>query len=100
MQLVMAAMTTAPWPSFAVCPFISTVPVLATSAAARPKPRSFTGAVSECWKDVFICESGTRSCGRLGPARLGSTVERSRASVSVKTGSLEASVRNRPCSLQ
>ena len=32
-------------------------------------------------------ESGTRSCGRFGPARLGSTVARSSSSVSLNTGS-------------
>ncbi len=43
---------------------------------------------------------GTRSCGRLGPARLGTTVARSSSSVSLNTGSGAPSVRNRPCSLQ
>ena len=44
--------------------------------------------------------SGTRSCGRRGPARLGVMVERSSSSVVLKTGSGVASVRKRPCSLQ
>ena len=44
--------------------------------------------------------SGTRSCGRLGPARLGSTVRRSSSSVSLKFGSGVSSVRKIPCVLQ
>src|SRR5690242_20962944 len=40
----------------------------------------------------------TRSCGRRGPARLGSTVARSRESVSENLGSGESGVRKSPCS--
>ena len=39
------------------------------------------------------------SCGRLGPARLDSTVARSSSRVLVNSGSGVASVRKSPCSL-
>ena len=99
-QLVMAAMTTAPWlERRPVCPRTSTATDFASVLRRpRPKPRSFTGATSALRNDSFIAVSATRSCGRFGPARLGSTVERSSSSVSVKTGSGVASVRKRPCS--
>ncbi len=42
--------------------------------------------------------TGTRSCGRDGPARLGSTVERSSSSRSEYEASCEGSCQ-RPCSL-
>ena len=48
-------------------------------------------------KPAFTFESGTRSCGRLGPASEGSTSARSSESASVKTGSGVAFVRKRPC---
>ncbi len=41
----------------------------------------------------------TRSCGRFGPAREGTTEERSSSKVSVNTGSAVASSRNMPCRL-
>ena len=47
---------------------------------------------------ALLCDNGTRSCGRFGPARLGTTVVKSSSSVSVKTGSGVASVRKSPCS--
>jgi len=47
-----------------------------------------------------ISPNGTRSCGRLGPARLGRTVPRSSSRVSVNVGSGASSVRKRPCALQ
>ena len=90
MQLVIAAITTAPWPIVACPPrSFDRHASVARSFSASPKPRSFTGAVSALRNDAFICESATRSCGRFGPARLGSTVARSSSSVSVKTGSGE-----------
>ena len=44
---------------------------------ARPKPRSFTGACSDCRNARLTSVSGTRSCGRFGPAMEGSIVPRS-----------------------
>src|SRR5262245_31380275 len=56
-------------------------------------------AVSACRNENLATDSGTRSWGRLGPARLGSTVVRSSSNRSVYTGSGESGVWNRPCSL-
>ncbi len=100
MQLVMAAMTTAPWPISTVWPRAVTVVVVLVSDSLRPKPRSFTGAWRAFLKEDFIAERATRSCGRLGPASVGTTVPMSSSTVSVNTGSREASVRKRPCSLE
>ena len=97
-QLVIAAMVTAPWASVLVSPFISTGAVRARSSGPRPKPRSFTGATRDLRNDSFIAFKGTRSWGRLGPASDGSTVERSNSMLSVKTGSGESFVRKSPCS--
>src|SRR5262245_1181340 len=49
--------------------------------------------------EVHTFPSGTRSCGRLGPATEGSTADRSSSTTSLKLGSGEPSVRYRPCSL-
>ena len=97
-QLVMAAMTTAPWVISVVSPF-TTWAVRAKSSSLSPKPRGPMGATS-CWRNVvFMFLSETRSCGNLGPARLGSMVDRSSSTTSVNSGSGVASVRKRPCSL-
>ena len=48
-----------------------------------PKPVLPTGAVNDSLKDRFIADSGMRSCGRLGPASDGSTVDRSSDNVLV-----------------
>ena len=50
-------------------------------------------------KEGCMSSRATLSCGRRGPARLASTVERSSSSTSVKRGSGVSSVRQRPCSL-
>ena len=44
--------------------------------------RAAWSSLSAAANDVLASRSGTRSCGRRGPARLGSTVERSSSSVS------------------
>ena len=98
-QLVIAAITTEPCRSSAGLPPSSSATFLPLSSGVSPKPRSLTGAVSAFWNELFMAESGTRSCGRFGPARLGSTVARSSSSVSLNTGSGIPAVRNRPCSL-
>ena len=57
----------------------------ATTGSAVPTAR-LTPALSfgsASWKDFFTSLSDTRSCGRLGPARLGSTVARSSSRASV-----------------
>ena len=82
-QLVIAAITTEPCSS---CP---TAGISATAAPAdgrRRAPRKAAGAaflaaacsvLSADWNPLLACFSDTRSCGRRGPARLGSTVPRS-----------------------
>jgi len=99
-QLVIAAMTTEPCRSSAFRPFIERATDRSVSSGASPKPRSFTGAVRAARNARFIPERGTRSCGRFGPARLGSTVARSSSRVSLKAGSGVSEVRKRPCSRQ
>ncbi|MNR14394.1 hypothetical protein D3C85_1308680 [compost metagenome] len=82
-QEVMAAMTTAPspkgklWPSSRV-----TGPLFAAGAPSglSCRPRSSSKALG-------TCGNATRSCGRRGPARLASTLERFSARLSVNTGS-------------
>src|SRR5262245_29914057 len=124
-QLVMAAITTEPCDTWC----ISWLRVMATrggrtcdavAACAAPtaawappsavkRATAFSGgfgAVLRCkfGSDVakfsFTWLSGTRSCGRVGPASDGSTVARSSSSVSEYTAAGVAAVRNRPCSLQ
>ena len=132
MQLVMAAMTTAPswsemsWPSStpettggasgssaswnsAPCsPIVTLAPpspiqreyalsassLRAAGTVGLINPGRFT------MKLRFSSVSGTRSCGRFGPARLGTMLERSSSSVVLNTGSGVASVRKSSCSLQ
>jgi hypothetical protein len=73
-QLVMAAMSTEPWPIFE--PPTSAL-TAAKSSAFLPKPFSVTGLLNEPVKLDLRCCSSMRSCGRFGPATLGTTVERS-----------------------
>ena len=104
-QLVIAAITTHPSSSVAAgrC---------ATATVARPStgPPSwvrreiasgsgFGGRVKALVKLFQTFGSGTRSCGRFGPATLGSTCVRSSSRSSVKRGVGAPSTRNSPCSL-
>src|SRR5258706_3306751 len=88
-QLVIAAMTTAPWSSSAsagsktATPDCATAPVaLATPCRAPPASDDFAGFCATCivgsatWNAALAFLSDTRSCGRLGPARLGSIESR------------------------
>src|SRR3569832_65019 len=96
-QDVMAASVTAPWPSLksltatsvpagaGVLPFLS--------FSARKPGRSLA---SHCF---FTLPSSMRSCGRLGPAKEGTTFARSNDRVSANDGSIFSS-RNKPCVLQ
>ncbi len=90
-QLVIAAITTSPWPSE------SSLPATRTRASGLPPLSSIEGRASS--KAALALLSATRSCGRFGPARLGSTVERSSSRVSVNTGSSAPLVRHMPWSL-
>src|SRR6185503_6209027 len=104
-QLVIAATTTDPWssPSRPGATSVATA-TAAGCAAGEPISPGFSGTAlglrsvnmtsSACWNLYFDCRSDTRSCGRFGPARLGSTVERSSSSVDVYTGSAAPALRN------
>ena len=91
-QLVIAAMTTAPCPILCVSPSIS---VSAVRGMLPFAPAVWSGNALR--KLCFMSPSDTRSCGRRGPDRLDSTSPRSRCSTSVYSGSGESSVRNSPC---
>ncbi len=90
-QLVMAAMTTEPCVRSAILPSTVTVTGLAAFAFILP---------SAAWKLAFDSVSFTRSCGRVGPARLGTTVPRSRCMVSEYLASGAPGSWKRPCSLK
>ena len=99
MQLVMAAMTTDPCVTAAAasgCSRLSGGDSRTWPAGLPPSPTSLemtllsTGCSAPsnaASKDCRTPRSATRSCGRLGPARLGSTFDRSRSSTSLKRGS-------------
>src|SRR4029077_5967913 len=106
-QLVIAAITTEPCCSLQSVPSIVRSTCVrrfggaSTAVATRPPSPSqrpafaagaagLTSAGSASWKLRGRSRNDTRSCGRRGPARLGSTVEKSRASVSEYTGSAAA----------
>ncbi len=76
-QLVIAAMVTDPLPSSDEFPFNCTSTLL-----SRLAPFSVF-SLSEFSNDSFSSFSETLSCGRLGPAMEGSTVEISSSRVSV-----------------
>src|SRR2546430_7486088 len=119
-QLVIAAMTTEPCRSLQSTPssFRSTCVRRGGAATAVPPPNGWPPSASQ-WLRTSLggamgevgltrlgrasrnarptARSGTRSCGRRGPARLGSTVARSSDSVSEYTGSGASGVWNRPC---
>ena len=78
-QLVMAAMTTEPCVSSTSLP--SSVAFAFASIALGLGDRASIFS-SEPWKPDFDSVSFTRSCGRIGPARLGTTVARSSSSTS------------------
>src|ERR1051326_2754967 len=78
-QLVIAAITTAP------CARSYCVPLLETVTGLLPAFACLSSKLaSDCRNTVFDGPSVTRSCGRRRPARLGSPVERSNSIVSVK----------------
>ena len=87
-QLVIAAITTEPWRSSCASPPSVTCaePAAAGSGAIGRAPAFGFAAASmpgsAAANDRLTSLSATRSCGRLGPARLGWTVPRSSSSVS------------------
>ena len=83
-QLVIAAITTEP--SFSVPGGGAAVAVAAYGHRRPSASAGFFAAAfsfgSASWNDFFTSVSATRSCGREGPARLGTTVARSSSSES------------------
>src|SRR5438445_7057460 len=75
---VIAAITTSPWPRSWSRPSTGTRLV-----SSGPLPNSLS---KDTAKPFFTSFSGTRSCGRLGPASDGSTLPSSSLSTSVNTG--------------
>ena len=118
-QDVMAAMTTLPcfsesltlcgtcsWTLGSSTPMAAGLPPSCSQRAelVAADPLVFApvlGFISEgraFWKESAAWERITRSCGRLGPARLGSTVARSRVSSSEYSASGVLSSWKSPCS--
>ncbi|MDT4859414.1 hypothetical protein FQZ97_939220 [compost metagenome] len=89
-QEVMAAMTTSPSPRS------NFSPSTATRGASVGREKTSPRAVAKAGAATV---SSTRSCGRLGPASDGTTVEMSSSSTSLKIGSSEVSSIHRPCAL-
>ena len=74
-QLVIAAMTTAPWPISDEWPLSLTVAFCGEGLVVEAEAAFGDGRGERpCATISFIAASGTRSCGRLGPASEGSTV--------------------------
>ena len=109
-QLVIAATTIVPSPISTVRPSISISTarrrVVATAVPppcplaplpSSEKPEGTSAGRSRA-KAGRTSVRSMRSWGRLGPATLGSMVERSSSSVEVYSGSGVSSVRKRPCS--
>src|SRR5882724_10728738 len=92
-QLVMAAMTTLPCRRFLAYPLELAVAGLVPLLGLINDGKAFRND-SPAW------ESTTRSCGRLGPARLDSTVARSSARCSEYSACGVFSLWNMPCSRQ
>ena len=71
------------------------------STAVPPEPPAFFTIMlgSTAAKPCLAPLSGTRSCGRLGPARLGSMVARLKSIVSEYSGSAAPFSKNSPCAL-
>src|SRR5690606_35396988 len=92
-QEVMAAMTTLPWVSSYVVPFWTETRVSRLAESATSVSRATPQALRASERAIL-------SWGRLGPASDGTTVPRSRLSVSVKRGAAWPLTRKRPWALQ
>jgi hypothetical protein len=79
-QEVIAAITTEPWLRLKLCgPWVTVAEALRRASPSR----AFSMSLAALAKVAFISLSGTRSCGRAGPARQGTTVLKSSSSVSL-----------------
>ena len=92
-QLVMAVMTTVPSPTSYPAPSTAT-----SRGASREKPDGTSAGRSRA-KAPGTSARRIRSWGRLGPAMLGSTVDRSSSREDVYSGSGVSSVRKSPSAL-
>ena len=92
---VIAAIVTAPWPMVALL-LSCTVAVAVSCSPHRPKPRSFGGLLSVSRNARCMSASAIRSCGRFGPARLGTTVDMSSFTWELYSGVGTSLVQNRP----
>src|SRR5215217_9557997 len=116
-QLVIAAITTDPWSSTSAASSSMTARLDGDSGEPSPQTPTAAGPSLEplaaslpgrlvpagnrlgkaSWNERRASESRIRSWGRRGPAMLGSTVQRSRARVSVNTGSGDLADWKTPC---
>ena len=87
-----------PLPKKEVYAHAAAVPYLIVLLTDHNSDDHHAGARSADANEDFIRVRNTRSCGRFGPAKLGSTSARSSETVSLKSGSGIPSARNRPCS--
>jgi hypothetical protein len=93
---VIAAIVTAPCVMLAFD--LSLMSALAFSfLPAKPKPRSSGLFLSERWNSLCMSLSVTRSCGRFGPARLGTIVDMSSETFDENVGVGASAVQNKPC---
>ena len=85
-----------------MCPEYGATSAFPPSSTSRPTSVASGSGSSRSRKastnEPHTRESGTRSCGRFGPATEGSIAARSSSRISVKVGSGSPSRRNRPCS--
>src|SRR6185312_7842822 len=120
-QLVMAAMTTSPCVRLRASTCLCAAGDVGSSCPAAAPP---SASMRASWRasgdapllfalvlgtindgnasanDFFTCPSGTRSCGRFGPATLGSILLRSSSTTCEYDASGVFALWNRPCSLQ
>ena len=83
-QLVIAAMTTAPWP---IAPAVARHNRRSPHVGRGEAETALGGRGGQrLAKRRLHCPNGTRSCGRFGPARHGSIVLRSKRSVLLYSG--------------
>ena len=95
---VIAAITTEPCCSVELLSSFTT----AWSHSCSPcsaKPRDFTSLLNAARKSFCMSASATRSCGRFGPARLGTMVEMSSFSSEEYFGFSDFADHSMPCAL-
>jgi hypothetical protein len=86
-QLVMAAIATSPVFIFTTSPSRTNETSFCASSSDSPNPALPFGAINDLWKSIFNFDTGTKSCGRFGPATLASIVLKSISTTVVYSGS-------------